>query len=594
MAPATSPSEKHDMHSAADHNEVVNARSTGQHLDDEESEFAEFSWDSDVITNLIALYLIYFASTWAMAVPAASIAFIMYEFPSDQSTTAWIGAGPSLCLCVISIFIGDVSDIFGRKSFLLVAATFGFVGMMVGGFATSVNMIIGGQVLNGVGLTLGYLSTPLLAEVVPKRYRAPIVGGGTTLAVLAGIAGQISQGAAMKHGLLGTNRGWRLGFYLGAGFFGLSLASLLVFYRPGPRPNPEGYSVKQRLYKVDWLGILLGTTSLVLILLGLQFGGQKYPWTSALVLCFLIIGGLLFVGLGIWEWKGASDGLFPSSLFEHPNYAITMALNFVEGMVIFSSQAFLPQITLSLLTKDFVMAAVYSLPNVAGSFIGVIGAAVVSVRTKEAKWVAVAGVAFLTLGSGLLAIMDPGINFAAWFFASTLVGAGIGSLGVIIPVISSLCTPNRYIATAVAVGASIRGLGGAVGLVIFTQIFTTKLSAGLPKKIGEVAIAQGVPPALVPGFIGAYLSQDPSLMEIPGVTQELLGMLELPVSQAYADSFRFIWYALIPFAVITLLVSLLLKTTKQQMTMQVASKVQARHNDHHSGAETKGIEEHHI
>ncbi|KAF4435005.1 hypothetical protein FALBO_17472, partial [Fusarium albosuccineum] len=29
----------------------------------------DWEWDLDVITNLVALYMIYFASTWAMSVP---------------------------------------------------------------------------------------------------------------------------------------------------------------------------------------------------------------------------------------------------------------------------------------------------------------------------------------------------------------------------------------------------------------------------------------------------------------------------------------------------------------------------------------------
>ncbi len=386
----------------------------------------------------------------------------------------------------------------------------------------------------------------------------------------------------MKHGVFGINRGWRLAFYLGVGFFGLAFIALAVFYRPGKRPNPEGYSVKQRFLKVDWIGILVGMTSLVLILLGLQFGGQDHPWVSPLVLCFLIIGSLLLVVLGLWEWK-VEGGMFPKSLFEHPNYVITLALNFIEGMVIFGSQAFLPQIILAFLTDDFIMAAIYNLPNAGGSLVGVVGAAFITARTQEAKWVAVGGIATLALGCGLLALMDPGVHFAAWFFAAALVGTGIGSLGVIIPVIASVCTPNRYIATSVAIGTSIRGLGGAVGLVMLMQIFSTKLSANLPRKLGETVVEHGLSPSRVPEFIQAYMGHEDTLMEIPGVTDEMLGSLAQPTAQAYADSFRFIWYALVPFAVFTLGISLFLKTTTQQMSMQVASKVRARHEHQVSG-----------
>jgi MFS family permease len=547
------------------------------HVEDALEEEAEenFRWDLDVVTNLLALYSIYFASTWAMSVPSSSIAFIMYEFPSDHSTTSWIAGTPSLALAVISIFLGDISDIFGRKWFLVVAAASGLIGMLIGGRATNIPMLIGAQVFNGIGLTLGFLSTPLLAEVVPKRYRAPIVGGGTLLAALAGVAGQIIQGACMKHNVGGVNKGWRMGFYLGAVFFFLALVSLLLLYRPGKRPNPEGYSTRTQLLKIDWLGIFLGTAGLLLLMLGLQSGGGTYPWKSGKVLGFLISGGLTFAVFILWEWKGVQEGLFPKSLFEHRNYSTSLALNFVEGMVIFSSQAFMPQMILSLLTSDMILAAVYNLPNAAGSLIGVLGTAWIAAKTKEAKWLAVGGVACLLVGGSLMALMQPHINFAAWFFPSILIGTGIGTLGVIIPVISTLCTPNRYIATSVAVGTSVRGVGGALGIVIFTQIFSSKVREILPTAVGRAVIMAGLPPSSMRDLMLASASHDAAAMQrIPGVSPAVLSAMEHATAQAYADAFRFIWYALIPFSVVTLAASLALKSTKEQMTLQVASRVQ--------------------
>lgn len=558
----------------------IGVASQNAHIEDVvEVDDSTFRWNFDVCTNLLALYLIYFASTWALSVPSSSIAFIMYEFPTvPYTTTAWVAAAPSLCLCVVQIFLGDISDIFGRKWFLVFASVTGVAGMLVAGRGTTIEMIIGGQVLNGIALTFGYLSTPLLAEVVPKRYRAPILGGGTFLASLAGVAGQISQGAFMKYAVGGQNKGWRIGLYIGAGFFFLAFINLLVFYHPGGRPNPEGFSLRKRFVKIDWLGIFLGTSGLLLFLIGLQYGGSSYAWDSARVLAFLIVGGVTFLVFIAWEWKGAREGLFPPSLFQHRNYAVTLALNFVEGMVIFSSQSFLPQITLALITSDVIMTGVCNLPNAGGAIAGVVFAAVVATKTKEAKFVAVAGVASLTFGGGLMAVMRPNISFAAYFFPVALIGVGVGSLGVIIPVISTVCTPNRYIATSVAVGSSVRGLGGAIGVVVFSQIFSSKLSKLLPSLVTKAVIAAGLPASSVQELILASASHNAQLIQsIPGVTPAILAALQKSTEEAYARSFRYIWYSLLPFCVLTFGLSFLLKSTKDQMTLQVASAVEQRH-----------------
>ncbi|EXK80638.1 hypothetical protein FOQG_14844 [Fusarium oxysporum f. sp. raphani 54005] len=538
-----------------------------------------FAWNKDVIANLFALYATYFASTWAMSVPNGSIVFILREYPQEQSSSAWISAGPSFALCVIQIFLGDISDIFGRKMFLLVGSLFGIIGLLVAATAKNVPIIIAGQVLNGVALTMGYLATPLLAEAVPKRQRAPVIGIATALVGIAGIGGNLSQAAYMKGEVGGLNKGWRIGFYAGAGLWVMSFVSVFFFYRPGPRPNPEGLSVGARLAKIDWLGILFGTSSLLFLLVGLQLGGQpKYPWDGATVIAFLVVGAAVLVVFSVWEWKSKWASLFPKSLFDHSNYSLTLVLNFIEGMVIFSIQAYIPQIVLSLMTTDYILSVVYNLPSVIFAMIAAGCFSFVASKTKEAKWVTLASSVALTLGTGFMALVKPNVHYMAFCVATALVGVGVGGLGALIPTIATLCTPNRYIATSVSIGTSIRGLGGAIGIVAATQIFTTKIGKLLPKMVAEASVAAGLAPEMVPNLMGAIASGDPALIQsVDGATPEVMMAVIRATGKAYGDSFRFVWWFILPFGVLAILGSVLLKSTKEQMTLQVASNVQSHY-----------------
>jgi MFS family permease len=53
---------------------------------------------------------------------------------------------------VVSSFIGDMSDIFGRRIFLFVGCASGLVGTLVAGTADNITTVIGGQVLNGISI----------------------------------------------------------------------------------------------------------------------------------------------------------------------------------------------------------------------------------------------------------------------------------------------------------------------------------------------------------------------------------------------------------------------------------------------------------
>jgi predicted MFS family arabinose efflux permease len=107
-----------------------------------------FQWDYDVITNLMALFTCFFASTWMLVVPSGTIGFISEAFPLESSKSIWIAAAVTIPNCVLQSFIGDISDHLGRKGLLLGGMLLGIAGTLITSRAKTMNMVIGGQVLS--------------------------------------------------------------------------------------------------------------------------------------------------------------------------------------------------------------------------------------------------------------------------------------------------------------------------------------------------------------------------------------------------------------------------------------------------------------
>jgi hypothetical protein len=74
----------------------------------------DFKWDFDIIINLTALYVVFFASTWVLIVPSSIIGFITAAFPEDASKSVWIATSVTIANCVLSSFVGLLSDILGK------------------------------------------------------------------------------------------------------------------------------------------------------------------------------------------------------------------------------------------------------------------------------------------------------------------------------------------------------------------------------------------------------------------------------------------------------------------------------------------------
>lgn len=101
--------------------------------------------------------------------------------------------------------------------------------------------------------------------------------------------------APLLRALLTTDQTQRyVGLLCGLWSF-IALVLTVVFYHPPPRINSQGLSRREVLVQIDYVGGFLSISGLLLFMMGLQWGGYQYEWTSAHVLAPLLIGVALMV-----------------------------------------------------------------------------------------------------------------------------------------------------------------------------------------------------------------------------------------------------------------------------------------------------------
>jgi hypothetical protein len=92
--------------------------------------------------------------------------------------------------------------------------------------------------------------------------------------------------------------GWRWVYYFNAIFFGFSALSILVFYRPLPTKLRRELTTASEIRSLDFLGIPLLLLGVIGVVIALTWGGNAYPWDSARVIAFLVVGIAFLVAFG--------------------------------------------------------------------------------------------------------------------------------------------------------------------------------------------------------------------------------------------------------------------------------------------------------
>jgi hypothetical protein len=87
------------------------------------------------------------------------------------------------------------------------------------------------------------------------------------------------------------------------------------------------------LKAIDWSGSIsiLGLT--LMLLLGLNLGGEVFPWSSATVICLIVFGALMTVLFVISEMKLAKYPIMPPSIFSKRSNVAALLVAFFHGIV---------------------------------------------------------------------------------------------------------------------------------------------------------------------------------------------------------------------------------------------------------------------
>ncbi|KAF2019471.1 hypothetical protein BU24DRAFT_431261 [Aaosphaeria arxii CBS 175.79] len=434
-------------------------------------------------TVLIPVTIAYFLFFLDTCIVATASPAITAEFNS-LADLGWYGGAYQLGNAAIRPLTGKLFSQFNTKFTFLTFFIIFELGSVIAGAATSSAMFIVGRAIAGAGaagISTGALA--ILASVLPPHKQAKALGINMGIGQSGIALGPIIGGAFT------TYVSWRWCFYINLPLGALFLILLLLSRIPEVTPKlPPRQIIGTAMKSLDLPGIFLIAPAAILLLLGLQWGGTRYSWSSSVVIG-LIIGGLLFfVAFFVWEYRQKDEAMIPMALLKNRIIWSAAATLFFLLASVLVSEYYLAMYFQTIHDNSPLMSGVHILPTTLGLLLFAVLAGTMSEKFGYyLPWILV-GAAISAIGYGLMSTFTPTTPVPRWIGYQILFGAGSGAM-VSIPYIAvQNCVPATQIPIAMTIVLFCQDIGAATWLVAANAIFNNGLRLELQQRTGDLGI----------------------------------------------------------------------------------------------------------
>ncbi|CAG8807480.1 34549_t:CDS:2, partial [Racocetra persica] len=267
----------------------------------------------------------------------------------------------------------------------------------------------------------------------------------------------------------------------------VSMFCILFFFKSSRTTD----SFYEKIKRIDWLGSLLITCSMMAFLLPLSWGGITYPWNSPIVISLLVVGVVILALFIYVEGFVAPEPLAPGYLFKNRSIVACFCVNYCLGLIFFSIIYFLP-IYFEIVNEDSAtMSGLKLLPYIAGAVITVLLSGFIVSHTKiiSYKVICIFGGILTTIGTGLITLFDVHTTLGQVIGYLLISGLGAGAVIQTVFLAGQASVKHEDVAAVTSLITFFRTIGAVFGLGIVAAVFASGFS-------DQIKIAVAVPQAL--------------------------------------------------------------------------------------------------
>ena len=439
------------------------------------------------------------------------------EFDATSAEVAWTMTGYTLALATVIPLTGWAADRFGTKRLYMTAIVLFALGSALCALATSLPMLVGFRVLQGLGggmlMPLGM--TILTRAAGPERVGRVMAILGVPM-LLGPILGPIIGGALID------SASWHWIFLIN---IPIGVIALVYAWRALPKDHVEPSQ------SFDFLGMVLLSPGLALFLYGVSSIPEAGTILDTKVLSFMVAGLILILAFIPWALSARNDHpLIDVRLFGNKELTVAVVTLSIFAMAFFGASLLFPLYYQQVRGQDALHAGLLMAPQGLGAMVTMPLAGMLSDRTGPGK-IVLSGLTTISVGMFMFSRLDDATPY--WYLLLSLFIMGLGMGATMMPTFAAAQATLREhtIARGTTLVNIVQQVAASAGTALFSVLLTNALSGkesissagdladklgvssgGLEKfmadpanqqKLGEAAASLGLDPAKLPEIFKA-------------------------------------------------------------------------------------------
>jgi EmrB/QacA subfamily drug resistance transporter len=410
---------------------------------------------------LIALMV----STGLIAIDATILATAVPSIVRDVGGFAqfpWLFSVYLLAQGVSVPVYAKLADTVGRKPIMLLGIGLFLTGSVLCGLAWSMPALIAFRAVQGLGAgAVQPMAITIAGDIYTVAERATAQGYIASVWAISSVIGPTLGGVFSQLGL------WRWIFLVNVP---------LCLLAGGLIARNFNETVKRQQHRIDYLGSVLLTSGMTLLILGVLEGGQAWAWNSPTSIAVFVVGAALLVAFVLAE-RRAAEPILPLWVLSRRLLATTTFLALGVGVILIGLTSYVPTyLENSLGVKPLVAGLALAALTLGWPLAATLSGRLFYLRLGFRPTILI-GLGLVVVGTGSLALLahSPSVLVVAVTCFVTGMGMGLVATPSLIAAQASVEWHERGVATGTNMFA--RSIGSAVGAAILGAIANSVITA---------------------------------------------------------------------------------------------------------------------